>query len=260
MKNKKSEVCNWQLANRSLKVAVCLLIVSISCTRVSAQELKQLNLPKYDKASFQFGFTLGLNSGDMIIEKVPDFHYIDTAYNVQSVSQSGFNIGIVVTKQFGPFFDLRFVPTLSFIERDLAYTLTYIDTGSQAVVNNYVTKQLQSTYLEFPLDVKFKSKRLNNFRTYVLAGGKYAIDMVSQAQVQAKDKELVKLQRIDYGYEVGVGFDFFMEYFKFGIELKMYTGIPNLLVKDERYVYSSSIDQLNNKTFLISLLFEGGKN
>jgi hypothetical protein len=101
---------------------------------------------------------------------------------------------------------------------------------------------------------------LNNFRTYVLAGGKYAIDMVSQAQVQAKDKELVKLQRIDYGYEVGVGFDFFMEYFKFGIELKMYTGIPNLLVKDERYVYSSSIDQLNNKTFLISLLFEGGKN
>jgi len=84
--------------------------------------------------------------------------------------------------------------------------------------------------------------------------------MVSQEAVQSKDKELVKLARIDYGYQIGVGFDFFMEYFKFGIELKMYTGLPNLLVKDDKYVYSSSVDKLTNKTFTISLFFEGGKN
>src|SRR5262249_19785754 len=162
----------------------------------------------------------------------------DTAYTVESNSQAGLNLGIVVTKQFGPFFDLRFTPTLSFTQRNLDYTLIYVDTAKGgSVVGNHVVKPLESTYLEFPVDLKFKSLRLNNFRSYVLVGAKYAIDMVSQAEVDVTDKQLVKLERADYGYEVGLGFDFFMEYFKFGVELKMYTGIPNLLVKDDRYVY-----------------------
>ena len=237
-----------------------LLITCMCILHVSAQEAKTLNLPKYDRASFQFGFMLGTNSADAIINKTADFHYLDTAYSVQSVSHGGLNLGIVATKQFGAYFDLRFTPTLSFTQRDLFYTLTYVDTATSGLTNQYITKQLESTYLEFPLDIKYKSKRLNNFRTYVLAGGKYAVDMLSQAQVQAKDQELVKLARIDYGYEVGLGFDFFLEYFKFGLELKMYTGLPNLLVKDNKYVYSSSIDKLTNKTFTFSLFFEGGKN
>ncbi len=239
---------------------VCLLIVCFGLKNASAQDPKQLNLPKYDRAAFQFGFMLGMNMSDVIIEKVANFHYIDTAYTVNSESNNGLNLGIVVTKQFGPYFDLRFTPTLAFTQRNLNYTLTYIDTFKADVSTIYVTKPLESTYLEFPLDIKYKSKRLNNFRTYVMAGGKYAIDMLSQAAVTNKDKELVKLKRNDYGYQVGVGFDFFMEYFKFALELKMYTGLPNLIVRDDRYVYSSSIDKLTNKTFTISLFFEGGKN
>jgi hypothetical protein len=225
-----------------------------------AQEAKQLNLPKYDRPAFQFGFMLGMNISNVVIEKIPDFSYRDTAYTVQSDGQSGLNLGIVATKQFGSYFDLRFTPTLSFTQRNLVYTLSYLDTSLHRIVAFNETKPVESTYLEFPFDLKYKSKRLNNFRTYVFAGGKYAIDMVSQAQVQAKDKELVKLNRIDYGYQVGVGFDFFLEYFKFGIEMKMYTGIPNLLVYDNRYVYSAVLDKLQNKTFTVSLYFEGGKN
>ncbi len=249
--------------NKVLKVMGVFLITifTVLPKNTSAQAAKQVNLPRYDRASFQFGFMLGTNTGDMIIEKVANFHYIDTAYSIESVSQTGLNLGIVITKQFGRFFDLRFTPTLSFTQRNLGYVLKYADTSGKALyINNNVTKQLESTYLEFPLDIKFKSRRLNNFRTYVLAGGKYAIDMVSQAAVQSKDKEIVKLNRIDYGYQVGIGFDFFLEYFKFAMEAKMYTGIPNLLVQDNKYVFSNSVDKLYNKTFTISLYFEGGKN
>ena len=56
--------------------------------------------------------------------------------------------------------------------------------------------------------------------------------MVSQAKVKAKDKEFVKLARQDYGYEIGVGVDFYMPMFKLSPEIKMYHGLKNLLVKE----------------------------
>jgi hypothetical protein len=88
-----------------------------------------------------------------------------------------------------------------------------------------------------------------------LAGGKYAIDMVSQEKVLAKDKEIVKLNRYDYGYEIGLGFDFYMEFFKFSPEIKMYNGMNNLLIQDGR-IFAKPISGLYSKTFLISFTFE----
>jgi hypothetical protein len=55
---------------------------------------------------------------------------------------------------------------------------------------------------------------------------------------------------------VGGGLDFFLPYFKFGCELKLSHGIPNVLIQDNS-MYSSPIDQLRTKTWLFSLTFEG---
>ena len=45
------------------------------------------------------------------------------------------------------------------------------------------------------------------------------------------------------------------EYFKFSPEIKMYRGFNNLIVKDGS-IYSSAIDKLNSKIFLVSFNFE----
>jgi len=90
---------------------------------------------------------------------------------------------------------------------------------------------------------------------YVLAGARYSIDMVSQAKVRDKDKDIVKLKRYDYGYEIGLGFDFYLTYFKFSPEIKMFNGLNNLLVKDNSR-YASPLEKLNSKIFLVSFLFE----
>jgi hypothetical protein len=96
---------------------------------------------------------------------------------------------------------------------------------------------------------------VNNYRVYVVAGVKYGIDMVSQAKVENKDKQFVKLQKNDYGYQIGFGFDFYLERFKFSPEIKMYNGVRNLLV-DDSAIYSTSLRALYSKIFLISLTFE----
>ena len=230
-----------------------LLVVFVFSTfysfTASAQRKKVQNLPKYDKQRIHFGFLLGINSTDFTIKRVPAFNMLDSLYVVESDAQAGFNLGIIANLRLGEHFDLRFVPDLAFSQRNLYYTFN--NQGNKVTV----VKQIESTFLEFPLDLKFKSVRVNNYRVYVLAGIKYNIDMVSQAKVENKDKDFVKLSRNDYGYEIGAGFDFYLERFKFSPEIKMFTGVKNLLVEDPK-IYSTSLQALRSKIFMVSFTFE----
>ncbi|MBS1765271.1 MAG: PorT family protein [Bacteroidetes bacterium] len=228
-------------------MAVVLLAVMHNA---EAQKQKILNLPKYDRQRFHFGFILGINKTDFVIDRISGLSLIDSLHTIESKGMSGFNLQIVTNMRLGEYFDLRFLPGLAFASRNLIYTF---ERGRP--LDNVVTKKVESTFVEFPVDLKFKSARLNNFRAYVLGGVKYSIDMVSQAKVKSKDKEFVKLQRYDYGYEIGVGCDFYLPMFKFSPEIKMYHGVRNLLVKDN-LVYSQSLDGLFTKMFTLSFTFE----
>ncbi len=219
---------------------------------VSGQRRQVMNLPKYDRARIHFGFVLGLNISKFKVEPVGDLRIRDTVYSIVPRGTSGLNLGIISNLKLGEHFDLRFIPALAFTQRNLEYSMVYTDSNFS---RETITKQVESTYLEFPFHLKFKSSRIDNYRVYVLAGWKYAIDMVSQAKVLAKDKEIVKLKKHDYGYEIGVGFDFYMTYFKFSPELKMYNGLTNLLVQDGRR-FSSPLNGLSSKAFVISFTFE----
>lgn len=226
-----------------LLVLVCLSLPSM------AQRDRVKNLPAYDRQRVHFGFLLGLNTTDFKIKRIPDFNASDTLFRVESDKQSGFNIGIIANVGLNELFSVRFAPDLAFSQRNLYYT--FYDANQPIEV----VKEIESTFLEFPLDLKLKSKRVNNYRMYVLAGVRYNIDMVSQAKVQNKDKDFVKLKRNDYGYQYGIGIDFYMERFKFGTELKMYHGLRNLLV-DDPAVFSSSLDALRSRIFQLSFTFE----
>lgn len=229
-----------------------LLMLFIFSTNHSQAQLNNspINLPKYDHQKIHFGFTLGLNSTNFKVTLVPDFKTMDSIYVVESEPVSGLNLGIISNLRLGEYWDLRFIPALSFAQRNLIYQFKYPDSTSAGT-----TKSVESTYLEFPLDLKFKSKRVTNYRMYVSAGARYSIDMVSQAKVRDKDKDIVKLKRYDFGYEIGLGFDFYLTYFKFSPEIKMFNGLNNLLVKDNSR-YASPLEKLNSKIFLVSFLFE----
>jgi hypothetical protein len=207
------------------------------------------NLPKYDRRIIHFGFSLGFNSSSFVVDRTADFKMSDTIYSVDPESVSGLNLGILSDLRIGDNLDIRFIPTLLFSQRNLNYHFIYDSAEA------HVTKNIESTYLEFPFLLKFKSARRNNYRAYVIGGFKYGIDMVSQAKVKNKEKDVIKLAKHDYGYEVGIGFDFYFDYFKFSPEIKMYNGIPNLLLH-ENTQYVNPIEKLSSKTFIISFLFE----
>ena len=240
------------ISQNNLLVKFTMVLSFIFLGLISAADAQQSqvkNLEKYDKAWLHFGFLLGTNKTDFRVKKADNFYKKDSVQILQADGQSGFNIGIISNVRIIENLDFRFIPDIAFSQRNLNYTLKYPNNKESVVV-----KKVESTFIEFPIELKFKSKRIDNYRVYVTGGVKYMVDLGSQAKVENKE-QLVKLQKYDYGYSIGFGMDFYMPLFKFAPEIKMFQGIPNTLVQDPA-VYTSSISSLKSRIFTFSLTFE----
>ncbi|HOZ41284.1 MAG TPA: outer membrane beta-barrel protein [Flavobacteriales bacterium] len=243
--------------SRSAAFRSFVLLLVLACApllRAQSQAgVKVENLPNFDLRRFHFGFLLSYNTSDFYTRLNTRAPFTDSLLVLDHLKQPGFNLGIVASLNMTDHLSLRFLPTLSFQERILQYQFR---TAEGEI--DYFQKPIESTYLEFPLLMKLRSDRITNFAVYLLGGGKFSIDMASQKDVnQALDDEtIVKLSKYDYSAEVGGGFDFFLQYFKFGIELKTGIGIPNLLVRDGTR-FDLPLQSLRSKTWVLTFTFEG---
>ena len=228
------------------------IIISVLFANIASAQLRKTpqNLPRYDFKKMHFGFTLGINSLDFKIQHNPEVMYQDSLYILQSNNQKGFNLGIVSNFRLGRYTDFRFVPALVFGERHLIYS--FADS-----LNNIQSKKkkVESTLLDFPMYIKYKSERYNNFRSYVLIGIKYSIDIASQKNIVEEDEVIIKLNPNDLMGEIGFGMDFYLEFFKFSPQIKISAGVLNLLNKDNT-VYTTSIKNLYTNGWMLSFTFE----
>lgn len=226
-----------------------LLAFFATCGIGEAQRVRIPNNPNYDFKKYHFGFMLGLNQMNFSIKNKEQLS--DSLYGVEPHGEFGFNIGIVADLRINNFMNLRFIPSLAFGERTMNYSIKYMDKTVATTL-----KKVESTYIQFPLELKFKSERMTNTRAYVLTGLMYCIDLASQAKKKQEGEDIVvKLYKSDLIYEFGVGFDFYLVYFKMATEIKMCYGLKDLLVREDN-LYTNSIDRLNSKMFQFSLTFE----
>jgi hypothetical protein len=218
-----------------------------------AQQPKVNNLQRFDTKLIHFGFSLGINSAGFALHRKAYNPARDTLASIEVINQSGFNLGIVSDLHITPYFNLRFVPTLVFGQRNLEYT--FLNSKGESLP---VEKVVESTYLDFPILFKYRSARLNNFAAYFIAGGKYSIDLASNEDVRNEDitESIVKLKKNSTSAEVGIGTDFFLPYFKFAIELKMSYGLQDVLIKDNTEL-SDPVEKIVPKMFFLTFLFEG---
>jgi len=236
------------------RLVILLFIVGISFTKLYGQYMPK-NLPNYDYKDWHFGFTIGINTMNFNVYPVDKVDFDSTVLIIQPKLSQGFNIGIVANKRLGTFWDLRFVPTLSFGQRNIEYIIRTSPTKEELF-----KKSVESTFLDIPISVKYKSKRfdknLNNIRTYVLGGVRYSIDLASQKKKKGSSDEVVlKLNPHDFMLTTGVGFDFYLAYFKFGIELQFAYGLINVLDKEET-IYTTNMEKLSSKMAWITFTFE----
>ena len=236
---------------RKVILTIPIFVLLVTSVTVEAQR-KTHNLPNYDQKMFHFGFALGINYATFTIKPQSNLNPFDSLLIVQPSGIAGFDIGIVSNMKLGRYFDLRFVPSLSLINRMVNYQMKY--TGN---VIGTQTQSIESVNLNFPLLIKLKSSRMGNVRFYVVSGAQYTVDLATRAKKRNTANLIhLKLNASDLQAQVGVGMDFYLEFFKFAIEAKMSYGTLNLL-KNENNMITNSIQSLRSKTFHISFLFEG---
>lgn len=202
---------------------------------------------KNSERPFHFGVTLGYNVGNFKITLDSFFIAQKKVMNVQTAFGPGFNLGIISDLHLGKYFDLRFIPDLSFGEKNINYTVK--DSGT-------VNKKIESVFLDFPIDLKYKSKPYKDFRMYVLAGFRYSIDMQSNATAR-RAQNLIKVKKDDYAFEYGVGMEFHLPLVIISPEIKFSYGLVNILSPDNELIYSAVLKQLRSRTILFSVNFEG---
>ena len=237
-----------------MKFILSLLIAFVGLT-VYSQKEKPKNYRKFDERTFHFGFMLGANVSDYSAYQQLNAY---AAYGMKSMevkSQPGGQLGILTTMKIGtPVVRLRFIPSLSFQERAIVQVFEDPMDPENDIFNE---ERVNSTSLDFPLMFQFRTTRLNNFATYVLAGGQYSLDLQSQQDAsQNLNDPFIKMRKHDFQGQVGGGLEFFAPYFKFGIELKYSHSIMNGFIQDNTKS-SNPIDKLYNSSWVFSLIFEG---
>jgi hypothetical protein len=233
-----------------------LVILAFIPTFLIAQVEKPKNYRRFDEKLIHFGFMLGGNTADFGMRLKPNAYQEYGLKSLTSRSSAGGQVGIVSTLKLGhPVVRLRFIPTLSFQERVLNYTFVNPDTSLTGDLLN--EERINSTNLDFPLMLQFRTVRLNNFAAYVLMGGQYTLDLQSQEN-SSQDfiDPFIKIKKHDWQAQLGGGLEWFAPYFKFGVEIKYSYGLRNTFVPDGTYI-SDPIDRLYNKVWWVSIIFEG---
>lgn len=236
---------------RQFSSFIILQIVFVLC--VDAQVRRQKNYREFDEKLFHFGFTLGANTANFNVDYSPDFEEEPNLLRIDNRQQIGFNLGIVSSMNIIPkTLKLRLVPSLSFQERLFQYTYR-LENGNTEVLD----KRVESTNLDFPLLLKYRTFRYNNFAAYFLGGGQYSLDLASQIDVDNGGPDpIIIINKHDWAWQVGTGVDFFLPYFKFGIEIKLSQGIRDVLIQDNTR-FANHLSELKTRVWWISLTFEG---
>jgi len=216
------------------------------------RNITDLNLWDHDNKPFYFGISLGGNLSRFQIAQHSRFLQDDSVYTVEPVYSGGFSLGLSATARINDRFQLRFNPQLIFMERDLLYKLKYANFEGE--VNT--TKKIESVIVTFPFQLKLQSDRIDNFRVYVFTGIKSDIDLASNARAK-KSEDLVKIGKYDYGFELGLGFNFFFPSFILSPEIKISNGARNIHSRDPNLIYSSVLDRIQSRMIAFCIHIEG---
>lgn len=232
-----------------MKQILFILLLFSFVVSADAQLTRPVNLTRYDNQRLHFGFTLGINSMDFTIHNSSSFYALDSIYSVENKPQPGFNLGIISDLRIMEGLNLRFLPGLNFGQRDMTYIVRKDSSFYEKVM------KIESTFLDFPLVIKYRALRHNDYRPYVIAGGTVKYDLAAQKEIKDEEKPKIRLNRMDVYYQFGFGVDFYLPYFKFSTELKFEVGMFNML-KPDNTQFTTAIEKMNSKMLMISFHFE----
>lgn len=237
----------WNKFNLYCRKVVFLLGLFLCFQNTSFGQASKVkvNLPNYDNRKIHYGFQLGINYTTFRLSQSQAFLESDTIQRVYARGSNGFALGFLFNYRLAEFFDLRFTPYVGFYERVIRFEIKDVEEPSDAI--------FQSSIIELPWMVKYKSARRGNYRMYMLGGMKMSAEVGAKKKQQKSTK--LSTNSVDWSIEYGLGLDIYYPLFKFSPELRFSYGLSNLFVKDDN-IFSRNIDRLSTFTTTLFFFFE----
>ena len=234
------------------KIIVLLTVLLCVLTTSHAQQQKtrwvKRNNPNYDQRKITYGFLIGLHSTAYQIKYSEKFvtPNFDTLYAVEPQWSPGFSLGFIVNYRLTEFLDLRLTPKVAFYEHRLRYLFTD-DTKTE-------NQLVETTMVEFPLLLKYKSERRENLRMYMIGGIKPAIEASGKKDIKNVTTTL-EVKGGNLSLDAGFGLDIYYPLFKFSPEIRFSKGLIDVL-DNRTNKYGQPLQRVNTNTITVYLLFQ----
>jgi len=206
----------------------------------------QLNFYEKGSKALYWGISLGLNTSNFRIDRQPHSESNDTILSIDDKSQPGFNLGLIGNWQFNRYFDLRFIPNMTFGEKLIQYN----------TISGIADNRIKTTYISLPVHIRYKSEPVNDWRLFVVAGLKYELNIDPQVKTTSEPNKIL-LQKSGVSMEYGIGLQYFFPYFIFSPELKYSHSLNNVLDPNQSDLNRSAIRGLYPRALVFTLNFEG---
>lgn len=234
------------------KIILFIILIFSGYSGYSQNEII-FNYQEVDYKKIHFGFTIGYTTMDFKLTPTMNSFEADSTVLKPEINnlKAGFHVAIVSSLKLNNYFDLRFLPGISLGQRNVLF---YDNDG-----NVDSEMEIESTFIDLPLVIKYKATRINNTRPYLVGGLNIRIDMARNKEFNEDAGIYIKLNPLDFYYDIGFGFDFYLAYFKLSTEIKYSVGTLNVFssdVSDDFPQYANALEKLNSRMFMISLHFE----
>ena len=247
-----------------MKRTLLMLILCLTALMAMAQERTVQNKPYTDLRPLHLGILVGMNLQDIELENVGPHTILqeDGTTKTQTIVcdddkwNAGFSVGVLADLRLSKHLNLRFTPTMHFGAKHLTfYNMTELNAEGRLLE---MTQDMKSTYISFPVDLKFSAERWNNYRPYVIAGVNQLVNLTS------KNQDFLQLKRTDTMIEVGLGCDLYLPFFKLIPELKFCYSLTNALDRGHanelqdpnKRMYANAVRSAQTKMIVLTFYFE----
>lgn len=241
---------------RQCVIFLGFLLLNFSFSWGQFNENAVLNIPNDDKLPLNWGYFVGLNQFDYQIS------YLNPSYNTNSSEEvteilvqksTGFNVGLIGEMRINELLDLRLEPGFYSGKTTLEFKNQTLITEKDSI------REIKSTYINVPLLLKFSANRIGNWRPFIVGGPYAAINLSSKENSIDDNKSgTFKVKKWNYGYQIGVGIDVYLSYFKFTPSIRGVFSLTDDAIRDAdpQSPWTANIHKMRSRGIFLVLTFE----
>ncbi len=233
---------------RFLFIITLLLLAQNTQAQLFSKE-RIANLENFDKRFLSWGYFLGFNSYDFKFEYEKQFTDANTDILVDT--SVGFSVGLIGNLRVNNHVDIRLEPGLYFTQRNLIFP--------NFTEEKDFLRETKSTYIHVPLLLKLSTKRINNFKPFIIGGISTSLNLSSnQKNPDDNFQGQFRMKKYTSYYELGFGIDFYLFFFKFTPSIRGVFATSDELVPDKNpnSPWTSNISSLKSRGVFINFTFQ----